>query len=172
MGAIHLEGTKGVTMESCLVTRVDGNAVMLSGWVAYSTREIKLDNYPKYHRSIRLRGRKYAYGGWRAWSCTDLDLIVAGRYNRNTTISKNEFVWVSAPALVKGSLCIVAVAVWRDGFSKEGFGAVLDGVDGWRQIGDSVIASWGYTAPLRGAAGDEILAQYRSGVDGTNGEQP
>ena len=82
MGAIHLEGTKGVTLESNLVTRVDGNAVMLSG------------------------------------------------YNRNTSIIKNEFVW----------------------------------------IGDSVIASWGYTAPLGGAAGDEILGPYRSGVDGTNGE--
>ena len=84
MGAIHLEGTKGVTIESCTVTRVDGNAIMLSG------------------------------------------------YNRNTTIAKNEFVW----------------------------------------IGDSVIASWGYTAPLGGSHGDEILAQYKSGVDGTNGEQP
>ena len=80
MGAIHLEGTTGVTLESNLVTRVDGNAVMLSG------------------------------------------------YNRNTSITKNEFVW----------------------------------------IGDSVIASWGYTAPLGGAAGDEILGPYRSGVDGTN----
>ena len=84
MGAIHLEGTKGVTIAECLVTRVDGNAIMLSG------------------------------------------------YNRNTTISRNEFVW----------------------------------------IGDSVIASWGYTAPLGGAANDDVLAQYKSGVDGTNGEQP
>ena len=31
MGAIHLEGTKGVTIAECLVTRVDGNAIMLSG---------------------------------------------------------------------------------------------------------------------------------------------
>jgi len=84
MGALHLEGTEGVTLKSCLITRVDGNAVMLSG------------------------------------------------YNRNTSIVKNEFVW----------------------------------------IGDSVVASWGYTAPLGGAAGDEVLKQYRSGVDGRNGEQP
>ena len=70
MGAIHLEGTQGVTIAECLVTRVDGNAIMLSG------------------------------------------------YNRNTTISRNEFVW----------------------------------------IGDSVIASWGYTAPLGGAANDDLLS--------------
>lgn len=68
----------------CLVTRVDSNAVMLSG------------------------------------------------YNRGAHLTDNEFVW----------------------------------------IGDSVIASWGYTAPLGGKTGDGILAQYKSGVDGTNGEQP
>ena len=84
LGAIHLEGTTGVVLASCLVTRVDGNAVMLSG------------------------------------------------FNRNTSIVKNEFVW----------------------------------------IGDSVVASWGYTAPLGGGAGDEALGQYRSGIDGRNGEQP
>lgn len=39
-------------------------------------------------------------------------------------------------------------------------------------IGDSVLASWGYTAPLGGVANDSILAQYRSGIDGTGGEQP
>jgi hypothetical protein len=38
-------------------------------------------------------------------------------------------------------------------------------------IGDSVIASWGHTAPL-GKDGDDILAQYKDGIDGTNGEQP
>ena len=84
MGAVHLEGTKGFRLASCLVTRVDGNAMMISG------------------------------------------------YNRQTVISKNEFVW----------------------------------------IGDSVVASWGYTAPLgTAAAKDKLLAQYKSGIDGTNGEQ-
>ena len=40
-------------------------------------------------------------------------------------------------------------------------------------IGDSVMASWGYTAPLgTEAAGDAILKQYKSGIDGTGGEQP
>jgi hypothetical protein len=84
LGAIHLEGTQRVGIQNCVVTRVDGNAVMLSG------------------------------------------------YNRNTTISRNEFAW----------------------------------------IGDSVLASWGYTSPLGGQANDEILAQYRSGIDGTTGDQP
>ena len=46
MGAIHLEGTRNVAIEHCLVTRVDGNAIMLSG------------------------------------------------YNRNTSILRNEFVWI------------------------------------------------------------------------------
>lgn len=73
-----------MSIKSCLVTRVDGNAIMVSG------------------------------------------------YNRGTVIEKNEFVW----------------------------------------IGDSVIAAWGYTAPLGGSAGDDVLAQYKSGVDGRNGEQP
>jgi hypothetical protein len=84
LGAIYLEGTHRVAILNCVVTRVDGNAIMLSG------------------------------------------------YNRNTSISRNEFAW----------------------------------------IGDSVLASWGYTAPLGGPAKDEILAQYRSGIDGTTGEQP
>ena len=84
LGAIYLEGTHRVAILSCVVTRVDGNAIMLSG------------------------------------------------YNRNTSISRNEFAW----------------------------------------IGDSVLASWGYTSPLGGQANDEILGQYRSGIDGTTGDQP
>ena len=31
-GAVYLEGTEGVTIEACLFTRNDGNAVMLSGY--------------------------------------------------------------------------------------------------------------------------------------------
>lgn len=31
-GAIYLEGTERVTIESCLMTRNDGNAIMLSGY--------------------------------------------------------------------------------------------------------------------------------------------
>lgn len=37
-------------------------------------------------------------------------------------------------------------------------------------IGDSVVAAWGYTAPL--GSEDKDLAQYKSGIDGRNGEQP
>lgn len=36
-------------------------------------------------------------------------------------------------------------------------------------IGDSVVASWGYTAPLGGAAGDDELGKFKSGIDGRNG---
>lgn len=72
LGAIFLEGTEDVVIDSCLVTRVDGNAIMMSG------------------------------------------------YNRNTNITANEFVW----------------------------------------IGDSVMASWGYTAPLATSGShDSILKQ-------------
>ena len=31
-GAVFLEGTKGVTIDSCLFTRLDGNALMISGY--------------------------------------------------------------------------------------------------------------------------------------------
>jgi len=85
MGAIFLEGTEKIIIDHCLITRVDSNAIMISG------------------------------------------------YNRDLTISNNEFVW----------------------------------------IGDSVLVSWGYTVPLgTEKAGDKILAQYRSGIDGTHGDQP
>ena len=82
MGALFYEGAENCVIDSCLVTRIDGNAVMLSG------------------------------------------------YNRGMQILKNEFVW----------------------------------------IGDSVMASWGYSMPVGG--NDSALAQYKSGIDGTGGEQP
>jgi len=85
MGALFVEGAESVGVDSCLFTRVDGNALFLSGYV------------------------------------------------RGAVVEKNEFVWT----------------------------------------GDSVMASWGYTAPLgTDSAGDRILAQYKSGIDGTGGEQP
>ena len=85
MGALFVEGAEGVGVDRCLFTRVDGNALFLSGYV------------------------------------------------RGAVIERNEFVWT----------------------------------------GDSVMASWGYTAPLGTEnAGDQILAQYKSGIDGTAGEQP
>eukprot|EP00730_Choanoeca_flexa_P009176 TRINITY_DN12600_c1_g2_i8.p1 TRINITY_DN12600_c1_g2~~TRINITY_DN12600_c1_g2_i8.p1 ORF type:complete len:851 (+),score=193.92 TRINITY_DN12600_c1_g2_i8:2-2554(+) len=83
MGAVFLEGTEEIVIEQCLFTRLDGNAIMISG------------------------------------------------RNRNVNITHNEFVW----------------------------------------IGDSVMAAWGYTAPLN-KGGDDFLAQYRAGIDARNGEQP
>jgi hypothetical protein len=84
MGGVFIEGAENVTIEQCLFTRLDGNALFLSGYV------------------------------------------------RGAVIQDNEFVW----------------------------------------IGDSVMASWGYTMPLGGKHGDDILAKYKSGIDGTGGEQP
>ena len=74
-GALFFEGTEGAIVDSCVFERLDGNAVMISG------------------------------------------------YNRNATIQKSEFVW----------------------------------------IGDSAIASWGYTT---GSSVDGM------GPDGTDGNQP
>eukprot|EP01063_Lacrimia_lanifica_P034369 TRINITY_DN6337_c0_g3_i1.p1 TRINITY_DN6337_c0_g3~~TRINITY_DN6337_c0_g3_i1.p1 ORF type:complete len:833 (+),score=239.87 TRINITY_DN6337_c0_g3_i1:54-2552(+) len=39
-------------------------------------------------------------------------------------------------------------------------------------IGATVMAAWGYTAPLGGDHGDSVLAQYKVGVDGRAGEHP
>ncbi|KAJ9469344.1 hypothetical protein DIPPA_01757 [Diplonema papillatum] len=85
-GAIFMEGTQGCSLRENLVTKLDGNAVMISG------------------------------------------------YNRGLVIEKNEFSW----------------------------------------IGDSVLASWGYTMPLNttGNMSDSVLAQYKNGIDGTDGNQP
>ncbi len=51
MGAIFLEGTKNVTIDSCIFEDLDGNGIMVSG------------------------------------------------YNRNTTITRNEFVWIGSTAI-------------------------------------------------------------------------
>ena len=53
MGALFLEGTKNVTIDGCIFERLDGNAIMVSG------------------------------------------------YNRNTTIQRNEFVWIGDSAIAQ-----------------------------------------------------------------------
>ncbi|KAJ9459773.1 hypothetical protein DIPPA_11417 [Diplonema papillatum] len=85
-GAIFMEGTQSCSLRENLVTKLDGNAVMISG------------------------------------------------YNRGLVIERNEFSW----------------------------------------IGDSVLAAWGYTMPLNttGNNSDSVLAQYKNGIDGTDGNQP
>ena len=37
IGAVFLEGTEGVTFQSCNFTRLDGNAVMVSGYNRHAT---------------------------------------------------------------------------------------------------------------------------------------
>ena len=84
-GAVTVVGAENVSVSKCLFTRLDGNALFLSGYV------------------------------------------------RGAVVQKSEFAWT----------------------------------------GDSAMASWGFTAPLgTESAGDKILAQYKSGIDGTAGEQP
>lgn len=53
MGAVFLEGTKNVTIDGCIFERLDGNAIMVSG------------------------------------------------YNRNTTITRNEFAWLGSTAIAQ-----------------------------------------------------------------------
>ncbi|KAJ9469345.1 hypothetical protein DIPPA_01785 [Diplonema papillatum] len=85
-GAIFLEGTENCSLRENTITKLDGNAVMISG------------------------------------------------YNRGFVVERNEFSY----------------------------------------IGDSVLASWGYTMPLNtaGNMSDSVLAQYKNGIDGTDGNQP
>ena len=72
MGALFFEGTKNVLVQECIFERLDGNAIMVSG------------------------------------------------YNRNTTIYKNEFVWIGDSA----------IAQWGDTSGSSAKGMGWDGTDG------------------------------------------
>jgi len=71
-GVIFLEGTEEVLIDSCVFERLDGNAIMLSG------------------------------------------------YNRNTTIQRNEFVWIGS----------TAIALWCNAKGTNVTGMGWDGTDG------------------------------------------
>ena len=72
MGVLFLEGTEEVLVDSCVFERLDGNAIMLSG------------------------------------------------FNRNTTIQRNEFVWIGS----------TAIALWGDTKGTNVTGMGWDGTDG------------------------------------------
>ena len=72
-GAVYLEGTENVTIEACLFTRNDGNAVMLSG----------------YNRNTLLKDIEAVWNGdsvFAAWGLTDGIDGTSGEQPRGTVV--------------------------------------------------------------------------------------
>lgn len=72
-GAVYLEGTENVTIDSCLFTRNDGNSVMLSG----------------YNRNTLLKDIEAVWNGdsvFAAWGITDGIDGTSGEQPRGTVV--------------------------------------------------------------------------------------